>query len=919
MVFLNPHATAIQDHGGSATFVRERVIRPEIDYILAALVDPLNDYERNINYAPEGGFVRDRVWVPGRTPEAQALYAQFSHNRVGANGEQLGPFMGGRRGMDPNSGHPITGHDVPGHRVRNLQSPTGVPGVNVALSHEFPYIDNHNFPNSWFPSNRYPFSSSVSTTARDWNSLVGDSLDDMQRLGVNAVACRETDTITFTGTSFEDVYNQFQIYAQEFLFGDGLPLIPPTREMVDEMLAGTSRRPYEVVGGSIAGRGGLPTVEKIAINAVMAGALPEHLPLIIAGVEMISQDDENRTAHFHGHTSGGHFGYMMVVSGPIVEELGLNTGAGYLGGAGHSVNNTIGRAFRISLRNIGNNWLGYQDTPRAGRLHETIYPVVAEDESALPPGWLTYREQMGFRKDQSVITIQCLSSSNEQTLDSVGVDQAWDAQSLIRNLRFQDNRGTDLVILIGPAHATALYDAGWTDIDALRRNTPTDEFPFPPGFANGLGNNNNAPRELNTWIVVSGEDPTRATSFGSVSHGNGATFATMLLTGAPLSNVVNDLPVPGAPTNFKVEPGTVPGTAVLSWDLPTVTAGRQVISHFEVTAQSGRNNLERWLMVPGGADARSTTLTHLDGANNYTFRVRAVGGTYTPEWFSGDMYYFGGRRLPLTNNDPVANVGDFSFPNVNVYTAWDNENFSTGVATAGRNLGPVAGRGAITSIHWSEFAEGNGVQATGPSEVFWITGRLNADEESIDVQWRKPRSDGGTPITGYEFSTDNGRTWRMMSNATGRDLTLPWAEGAIPGVSVGVRHNGRFTIEVQSANGDPLEEGVIYDILVRAVSEVGHGAFSGQTVLQAANTAWPFRTHHRGPAAAAIVPDTPAANSVWTQNNSRVRVMMSADPADLAMLTLGLAFEPVEALEVVELNAFDTWSEEYREEGYSDD
>jgi hypothetical protein len=783
-VFFQSLPQAFQDHGASAAYVRERIVRPEFDYILAALVDPLNDYERNISFEPEGGFLRDPIYVPSTTPEAQALYAQFSNNRIGPGGVELGPFMGGRRGMDPSQ----SGHDLPGNRIRNVQSPTGIPGINVPLATEFHYVDNHNYPNSWIPSNRYPFSSSASTIARDWNALNGDDLEDMQRLGVNAVANPEDDTITFYGTSYEDVYNQFQIYAQEFHISDGLPLIPPTREMVDDMLRGTTRLPDEVVGGSIVGRGGLPTVEKIAINAVMAGALPEHLPIIIAGVEMISQDDENRTAHFHGHTSGGHFGYMMIVSGPIVEEIGLNTGAGYLGGAGHPVNNTIGRAFRISLRNIGNNWLGYQDTPRAGRLHETIYPVIAEDESALPPGWQTYREQMGFRKDQSIVGIQCLSSSNEQTTDSTGVDQAWDAHSLIRNLRFQDNRSIDLVVMIGPAHAAALYDAGWADVNTVRQNTSTTAYPFPPGFVNGIGSANNVnPRALNTWIIVTGEDPTRATSFASVSHGQGSTFANMLLTGAPLSNVVNDLPPPAVPQNFTVDPGPVPGTAILTWDPPAVTAGRQTITHYEVTAQTRRNNLERWVQVPGGADARTTVLTHLDGGNSYTFRVRAVGGGYptaVPTAPLDEMYYFGGRRIPLVNGAPTTGA----FPAVNVYTAWDSDAFATGVATASRNLGVVPWRGAIASVHWSEIAVGNGVMATAPSEVFWITGRLNADGASIDAQWRTPWSDGGLPITGYEFSTDNGRTWLPMDDANGRDLVLPWAEGAIPGVNAGVRH-----------------------------------------------------------------------------------------------------------------------------------
>ena len=899
VMFGNMLAQSFTHHVQAAAFpapnyIRDRVVRQEFDVVLAALVDPLNDYERNISHAPASGFLRDPLYIPSTTPEAIARYAQFSNNRLGANGEVIGPFMGSMRGQDPAT----IGHMTPGNRILNTARPTG---TGVAAPHEFPFIDNHNFPNTWFPSNRYPLSSRESTIARDWNSLIGDSMEDMNRLGVNAVANRETDTITFTGTSSADVYNQFQVYAQEFLFGDGLPLIPPTREMVDWMLTGTDRAPDEVIGGKIVGRMGVPTVEKIAINAVMVGAKPEYLPIIIAAVEAFSNDQEHRTDHFHALTSGGSFGYMLVVSGPIVEEIGLNTGAGYFGGAGNQANDTIGRAFRMSLRNIGHNWLGYMDTPRQGRMHEIVFPVVAEDESALPPGWLTYREQMGFGRSQNVVSIQSTSRDAETTIDSAGVDLAWTTNSLITQLRNQNDRGNPLIIMIGPAHAAALHEAGWTDIDALRRNTSTDEFPFPPGFANGLGNNNDSPRELSTWIIVTGEDPTRATSFGSTTHGGGATFGTVLITGAPLSNAVVDLAPPGTPQNFSVEPGPVPGTATLRWDLP-VTAGRAPISHFEATAQT--RGLERWVVVPGGADAREVTLTHLDGGRELNFRVRAVSGTHTPAYTPGaafqELYYFGGRRVPVMHGDPGPGTG-VNATTMNVFSGWDTDVLGTGTAgtNAVRSLGAMGGRGAQAAILWyhtdklqndSPFdLDNNGVRDTGPSEIFWIIARQAAEDDGIYIEWRPGRSTGGAPITGYEFSTDNGLTWKPMNNTTGRGLALPWAEDAIPGVNAGIRHNGRFTIEVQSANGEPLVPGTIYDILVRGVNAVGHGSFAGQTALQGANTAWPFQTHHRGPADAAIFPGTPGANSIWVQNNSRNRVVAPGGGTDpIAALALEL-------------------------------
>jgi len=902
----------MEDHQAGRAFARERVVRPELDYILAALVDPLNDYERNIDLAPASGFIRDKVFVPSPGTRSlanydtafatlQELYDQFSgtwtttdgnlveRGRIGPNGTIVGSFTGGRRGA---VGGATTGHDTPGNRVRNSMTPATM----TADTSIFPLVDNHNFPNSWFPSNRYPFSSRVSTTARDWRSLQGDSMENIvgetiNGVLMNAVADRATDTITFTGSTHEDVYNQFQIYAQEFLFHDGLPLVPPTPELVNEMLTGTIRGRDEVIGRHVPGRSGATTVEKIAINAVMAGALPEHLPIILGAVELWAQAEDNRQVHFHGLTSGGPFSYGLFISGPIVEELGLNTGAGYLGGPG-SVNAAIGRATRLNTRNLANQWLGYQDTPRIGRLHEISHQVIAENDSAVPTGWLTYREQLGFAHEHSIVTIHSMGNNNMLHMDSSGVDQAWSAQDLIHHLRSQDERGNDSKVVIGPAHAQALFDAGWTDNTWLMQdNTIQSRHPAAPGNL-GLGNNNTVwgqtaagVANASTYIIVSGEDPTRATKYSSQTHPVGQTSGSVRITGAPLSDVVNCDAPPAPPVNFTVTPGPMPGEATLSWDAPTVTAGRRAITHFEVTAQFERNDLRRWVQVPGGAEATSVTLRHLDGGLEYSFFVRAVSGSYE-QTAPANMYFNSGRRVPLVNDAPVANAGVVVHHPVNIYTAWDTDAFPTGQGTAGNQRGVVPARGSIASVHWSAFnnVSHNGVANTAPGEVFFITAQLNADETSIDVQWRPPFSDGGSAITGYEFSTDNGVTWALMDATTGRDLVMPNAVGASVS-SAGVRHNGSFTIEVCSADGDPLAPAagnVTYDILVRAVNDVGEGTHAGQLPAESVGRAWPFRTAHRGPAdvnpfPTATHPNPPAGaiNNAFVQAVSRVRVTVS--------------------------------------------
>ena len=655
-----------------------------------------------------------------------------------------------------------------------------------------PEYTRENFPNGLYPSNKYPLSSEVSTTADSWNALVGDD---------------QPDVITFTGSDERDVYEQFYQYAQDYLFGDGLPLIPPTRELVDEMLAATTRSPDEIVGGKFMMRKGVPTVEKIAINAVMAGAKPEYFPVILAAMEAYSQDLENRQMYFHGSTAGTAYSYLIAVSGAIAEEIGMNSGAGFFG-SGNDANNTIGRAIRMCLRNIGHLWQPYIDTIRMGRYNDTTMFVVAENEAAVPTGWQTYREQMGWRKDQNVVTITSflvglvnrwgMSPSMDYFENATEMIEYWTPASIIAGVRNVTNRSASLpqVDIITPLQAAAFAEIGFTSA-TLRQNTVTGITGYPNGFgASNTGQN---------FILVAGDDPGYAMSFNSVTHSNGMTWKTQLITGATLTEAGKDPAPPAAPKNFKVVPGDNPGEAVLSWDAPD-NAGRAPIVGYEVTAQ--HQDYERWVSVPGGADARTTTLTHLDGGLRYTFRVRAIAGAYTA---GENMYGFGGRRTPSANSGTV-----------DVYT-----NIDTAVS-----WGAVAGRGAITSITWE--TPGQRINPTGPNEVFWIMAAPTTNQREIKIEWRSPYSDGGSPIIGWEYATNTGTiAWAPMDASNGRDYTYDAAT-----------RTHSYIVTMQS-NGSPLEDSTTYNMNVRAVNAVGYGVFAGQTAAQGATTARPFATTAR--------------------------------------------------------------------------
>ena len=131
-------------------------------------------------------------------------------------------------------------------------------------------------------------------------------------------------------------------------WSDGLPMVPPTADRVRRMVEFVRRDPGELIG-YINPDGGAATVEKIAVNGVMAGCLPEYMPVLVAAVEAITDPAFN----IHGlQTTTNPVAPLLVVNGPIRQQIGINCGRGCLG-PGWRANATIGRAVRLLLLNVG--------------------------------------------------------------------------------------------------------------------------------------------------------------------------------------------------------------------------------------------------------------------------------------------------------------------------------------------------------------------------------------------------------------------------------------------------------------------------------------------------------------------------------------------------------------------------------------
>ena len=180
-------------------------------------------------------------------------------------------------------------------------------------------------------------------------------------------------------------------------WSDGLPVVPPTDVRVLRMLNGTIREPDEVLG-EVPPALSPCTVEKVAVNAVMAGCRPECFPVVLATVEAAVDP----AFAMHGVLATTDFASpIVIVSGSVAKRIGMNCGVNALG-QGTRANATIGRALQLVIRNIGGGVPGGVDRATLGQPGKFTY-CIAEDES--DESWEPLRVDRGFSKDVSTVTL----------------------------------------------------------------------------------------------------------------------------------------------------------------------------------------------------------------------------------------------------------------------------------------------------------------------------------------------------------------------------------------------------------------------------------------------------------------------------------------------------------------------------------
>ena len=251
--------------------------------------------------------------------------------------------------------------------------------------------------------------------------------------------------------------------AVEFFYSkpwsDGMPVLPPDNDRVNAMLKGTRRAPDEQIGLVPPNFESL-TVRRVAEHAVMAGALPEYMPVIIGAMQAIL--DENLNMHGVQTTIHG-VAPLLIVNGPYAKKIGINGGRGCFS-PGYRANTTIGRAVRLMLYNVGG---GYPKASFSCFGSPARYAFcVAENEEENP--WHPLSMDRGFKADQNVVTVvQCenpqlthddanddperLHLATTDCMANMGGMNAW--------------RATDMVVALAPDIADNYAKAGMSKAD----------------------------------------------------------------------------------------------------------------------------------------------------------------------------------------------------------------------------------------------------------------------------------------------------------------------------------------------------------------------------------------------------------------------------------------------------------------------
>jgi hypothetical protein len=249
-------------------------------------------------------------------------------------------------------------------------------------------------------------------------------------------------------------------YYYERGFTDGLPVVPPTRDKIDDIVARLGGDP-SFVEARVAPRWGELTREVLAINMVMAGCKPEYTPVVLAAVKAITDQAFN----LNGVQATTHVAApLLIVNGPIAREIGMNGGVNAFG-SGNRANATIGRALRLVMLNVGGGWPGDLDKSTLGHPGKYTY-CVAENEAQSPLA--PYHVEHGYKPEDSTVFVIAAEAphcvTNHISNDPEGIlDTMCSAMSTIASNSAV--LGGHIAVVLGLEHAQTIGKHGWSRAD----------------------------------------------------------------------------------------------------------------------------------------------------------------------------------------------------------------------------------------------------------------------------------------------------------------------------------------------------------------------------------------------------------------------------------------------------------------------
>lgn len=278
------------------------------------------------------------------------------------------------------------------------------------------------------------------------------SVQDDNQPNTFGISFDEKDPLSF----FDSVNDHYY----ENKLTDGLPIIPPTTERVAQMLEYTNLHSEDSLG-VFAPKRSNTTVEKIAINAVMAGCQPEYFPVVLTAVKALLRTEFNLNAI---QCTTNPATPLIVVNGPIAKELKINSSSNVFG-QGSKANMTIGRAVRLCMLNIGGAQPGTLDRATHGQPGKISF-CIAENEDESP--WESYSIENGYDKETNTVSVFGVAGTHN-ILDETSTN----AQNLLLMIAgtmtgLGSNNitiGGEVLIVLSPEHAKLISDSNFTKTD----------------------------------------------------------------------------------------------------------------------------------------------------------------------------------------------------------------------------------------------------------------------------------------------------------------------------------------------------------------------------------------------------------------------------------------------------------------------